>query len=200
MDNRRLLALSKTLRNKTPQEVDELLRRQHLDVAERIAVKVQLSAAVAGAGGRTVQAGGAEGQPRNTMDRLLERVGIEPGGAYTELELNQRLARAGLTPEEAIAVKIECAARGITRQASVADRMLEQLGIDGPMDLMALERLLDLRGVGSVAMRKAITAELQQRGWILGGGSVSLQASATPTGTRLVDRQGHPITLRSRPE
>jgi hypothetical protein len=199
MNNRQLVALSEALRGRSPAEIDQELHRRHLDIVDRIAIKHAISATAPGAGGRTVQAGGDGGRPQNSMDRLLQRVGIDAENALTELELNKLLARASLTPEEAIAVKIECAARGITRHASVTDRLLEQLGIDGPLDLMALERLLDHRGVGSVAMRKAIAAELQQRGWLRGGGSVSLQASAATT-ARLVDTHGRPVTLRSWPE
>jgi hypothetical protein len=206
MNNRQLVALSRELQGKSAAEVDRELRRRRLDTVDRIAVKHAISAAAV-AGGRTVRAAlatdGAEYQPhqearpRNAMDRLMERSNIDPAGAYTELELGKLLERAGLTPEDAIAVKIECAARGITRRGSVADTMLQQLGIEGPMDLMALERLLDQRGVASVAARTCVRAELQRRGWLKGGGSRSMRASAA-TGTPLVDGQGHSITLKSR--
>jgi hypothetical protein len=207
MDNRKLVALSKALRHKTPQEVDEVLRRQHLDATERLAVKVQLAAAAAP--GRRVQAGlatdtaqyrhqEADQRPRSEMQRLLDRVKVDDTCTYTEGELVALLDQAGIADTaQRLAIKIECQARGITRRGSVADTMLEQLGIEGPLDLMALERLLDQRGVASVAARTCVRAELQQRGWLKSSGSRSIRASAA-TGTRLVDRQGHSITLKSR--
>jgi hypothetical protein len=83
------------------------------------------------------------------------------------------------------------------RRTSETDRMLVQLGIDGPMDLEALERLLDQRGVGSVTARTCVRAELQQKGWLRGSGSRTLRAAAAK-GTLLVDSRGEPVTLKSR--
>lgn len=57
MDNRKLLQLSRALQHKSLAEVDEALRRQHLDASERLAVKLQLQASAAPQG-RTVRAGG----------------------------------------------------------------------------------------------------------------------------------------------
>jgi hypothetical protein len=205
MDNRTLVELAQALQGKAPQEVDDILRRQHLDVVERIAVKHQL----AGMGGRTVRArfelatdtaSYAPPQARRsktTLERLLDRLGVDTRRTYSEAELTARLREAGLDAEQRLAVKIEAEARGLLRHASVAARLLEHLGLDGPVDAMALECLLDRRGVGSVTLRTAIRAELQQRGW-LRGGTRTLRASAAP-GTRLVDSRGRTITLKSRP-
>jgi hypothetical protein len=39
MNNRQLLALSQELQGKSAADVDAILRRRHLDVVERVAVK-----------------------------------------------------------------------------------------------------------------------------------------------------------------
>jgi hypothetical protein len=209
MNNRKLLAITEALRGKSLHDVDAMLRQHHLDPQERLAVKVQLAA---GAAGHTVRAGfelatdrahyrheEADQRPRSEMQRLLDRVGVDDQRTYTEPELNELLAQAGITDsQQRLAIKVEAEGRGLTRPGSVADTMLEQLGIEGPLDLMALERLLDQRGVASVAARTCVRAELQQRGWLKSSGSRSMQASAE-RGTPLLDARGQPLTLKSRP-
>jgi hypothetical protein len=183
MNNRRLLQLAKALQGKAPYEVDEALRRQHLDPTEHLAVKVELAAGAAP--GRRVQAqvelaadtavyAPPQERPKTAMDRLLERVGIHDQRQYTELELSELSQGAGLETEQRLAVKIEAEARGLMRYTSTTDRLLQQLGIDGPLDQLALEQRLDRHGVGSVAMRTAVRAECQRRGWLRGGGNRSI--------------------------
>jgi hypothetical protein len=198
MDNRKLVQLAAALQGKSAAEVDQELHRRHLDVVERIAVKHQLAAT----GSRTVRAGHAEARPRNAMDRLMERSNIDPAGAYTELELSRFLQRAGLGPEEAIAVKVECQAPGLLatppRGASAAERLLENLGIDGPVSLEFIERQMDQLGYGPTA-KAVVKSALQAKHWLKSSGSSRTMKASAERGTRLVDRRGRPVTLKSRP-
>jgi hypothetical protein len=196
------------LQSKPLAEVDELLRRRHLDATERVAVKVQLQASAALQGG-TVQAGfrlltdrpHQAARPATEMDRLLQRLDLAAGDIVTMPELEARMAAQGLDPQTRIAVKVEAAERGllatVPRYPNEAARLLEHLGISGPVSLEVIERTMDQQGYGPTA-KAVVKAELQQRGWLRAAGSRTMRAAAT--GTRLVDRRGQPVTLRSLPE
>ena len=210
MNNRKLVALSQELQGKSAADVDAILRQQHLDPQERLAVKVQLAAGAAS--DRRVQAGlatdraqyrheEADQRPRSEMQRLLDRVGVDPESAYTEVELGKLLDQAGITDTvQRLSIKVEAQARGLLatapRDARAVERLLENLGVDGPVDQYALELDMDRAGYG-VTAKNVVKAELQQRGWLKSSGSRSMRASAA-IGTRLVDARGHSITLKSR--
>jgi hypothetical protein len=202
MNPRDVVRLAHDLRGQPLAAVDAELHRRHLDAETRLQVKLELQAA----GAPTVKAafelatdtavGHQERttRPKTTMERLLDRVGIDDQRQYTEPELNELLAQAGLDLEQRLAVKIECESLRLIRHTSVTDRLLQQLGIDGPIDQLALEARLDRHGIDSVAMRTAVRAECQRRGWLKGGGNGTIRAS-----TVLKGRDGKPLTLRSRP-
>jgi hypothetical protein len=134
----------------------------------------------------------SEQRPRSEMQRLLDRVGVDDQRSYTEPELNELLAQAGITdPKQCLALKIECRSLGLMRDATGVERLLRSLAIDGPVDQVALEHSMDQRGYG-VTAKNVVKAELLQRGWLRGGGR-SMQASAVLTG-----RDGTPLTLTSR--
>jgi hypothetical protein len=152
MDNRKLMALADTLRSKTLAEVDQELSRRHLDASERLSVKIQLQAAPQR---HTVQAGFRlltdaphqdQAPVRSEMDRLLHRLDLAAGDTVTMAELEQRMAAQNLTAEQRIACKLEAAARGLLATQTAereADRLLRNLGIDGPVSLEAIERTMD---------------------------------------------------------
>jgi hypothetical protein len=76
------------------------------------------------------------------------------------------MQEAGVTdPEQRLAVKIECRARGLVLDRSEADRLLRQLGIDGPVSLEALEERMDRKGY-MPSLKTVIKSELQSRGWL----------------------------------
>jgi hypothetical protein len=108
MDNRKLMQLAAELQGKSAAEVDTILRRQHLDVSERVAVKLQMAAA----GPHTLRAAGFATytadyrRPVGEMPRTLRRMGVDPQRTYTEAELTDLIRQAGLEPEQAIAVRI----------------------------------------------------------------------------------------------
>jgi hypothetical protein len=144
MDNRKLVQLAAALTGKSAAEVDQELQRRRLDVAERIAVKHQLAttgrhqvqAQVELATDGAVYAPPQDQRPRGTMQRLLDRVGVDHQRQYTEPELGTLLDQAGIDdPQQRIAVRIECASLGLTRQPSMVDRVLQQLAIEGTLSL-----------------------------------------------------------------
>lgn len=197
MDNRTLCQLASALLGKSATEVDTILRQKHLHSMERMSVKIQIDAMATH--GRSMHATGhqkGERRPRSMMDRLLDRVGVDDQRTYTDAELGTLLAQAGVDAETRIACKVEAQARGLLRDPSPVERLLQSLSIDGPVDQLALELEMDRAGYGVVA-KNIVKAELQQRGWLQGGGS-SMRASAAK-GTRLVDGRGRSLTLRSRP-
>jgi len=190
MDNRKLVALAKALRHKTPQEVDEQLRRQRLDLVDRVAVKHLL----ASSGRRAVHAGGelATDPPSPAVERTLRRLGLTTDEPISIAELDARMTALGLSVEARIGTKILLEAHGLLAAAPVpseAARRLETLNIQGVITLAQLEERLDNAGIGSVALRTAIRVECQRRG-LLTLRARSLQASADK-------RTG--LTLRSRP-
>jgi hypothetical protein len=140
MNPRDVVRLAHDLRGQPLAAVDAELHRRHLDAETRLQVKLELQAA----GAPTVKAafelatdtavGHQERttRPKTTMERLLDRVGIDDQRQYTEPELNELLAQAGLDLEQRLAVKIECESLRLIRHTSVTDRLLQQLGIDGP--------------------------------------------------------------------
>jgi hypothetical protein len=159
--------------------------------------------------GRRVQAGlatdraqyrheEADQRPRSEMQRLLDRVKVDGTCTYTEGELGALLDQAGITDTaQRLALKIECRSLGLMHDASGVERLLRSLGIDGPVDQFRLELEMDRAGYG-VTAKNVVKAELQQRGWLKGGGSRSMRASAE-RGTPLLDGRGQPLTLKSRP-
>jgi hypothetical protein len=204
MNNRQLLTLSRALQGQSAAEVDARLREHHLDPQERIAVKHAISAA---ATSRAMQATAANRSgpfaPATEMGRLWRRLGLVDGQTMTLAELEQRMTALGLDPQQRIAVKYEAGDRGLLATAphetNVAARYLEHLGIEGPVDLWAIEQRMDREG-WSVTAKNVVKSELHMRGWLRGGGNVrTMQASASRP-VRLVDGRGQPITLRSLPE
>jgi hypothetical protein len=199
LNNRQLTQLAQELTGRTSGEVNAELQRRHIDFQSRIAVKVQIDAMAAT--GRTVHARGlatdtAAYRPLSEMDRLLRRAGLRQDQTYTEAEIETAARGAEITdPQTRLALKLECSARGmiatgLPAQPREVDRVLMSLAIDKPITLTALEDRLDRHGIGSVALRTAVRAELQQRGLLAEGGRRSLRASAAPRG----------LTLRSWPE
>jgi hypothetical protein len=199
MDNRKLTALARQLAGQSLASIDQELRQRHLDVTECIAVKHAIDAAAVPLG-RTVHATShQEARPRNEMDRLLDRIGVDAKRQYTEAELTGLLQQTDLDAQSRIAVRLECRARGLTRDTSEADRLLRNLGIEGPVSLEAIEQQMDRVGWG-VTAKNVVKSELQVRGWLKSPGNRSMRAAADPRPTRLVDRRGHPLTLKSQPE
>jgi hypothetical protein len=200
--------LSRALQHKSLAEVDEALRRQHLDASERLAVKLQLQASAAPQG-RTVRAGGrlvtdAPGQAARSateMDRTLRRLGLAEGEPVTMAELEARMTAQDMDAASRISVKIEAAQRGLLatapRYATEAELLLEHLGISGPVRLDVIEEQMDRAGWG-VTAKNVVKAELQARNW-LRTGSRSMRAAAD-RGVPLVNAQGQAVTLRSIPE
>jgi hypothetical protein len=141
------------LRGHSPQQVDAELRRRHLDPDTRLAVKLEMRAAADASRPRGLQLRAlgelatdraAEPRPKSAMDRLLDRAQVDPTRTYTDAELTERLQQAGITdPEQRLCLRIECHARGLVRDPNEADRLLRNLGIDGPVHLEAVERVMD---------------------------------------------------------
>jgi hypothetical protein len=208
MDNRKLCALAAELSKKSSTEVDTILGQTYRDPQERLSVKIQIDAMDAPR--RTVHARGlatdtAEVRPHldprtmGEMDRVLRRAGVDARRQYSEADLNALLAQAGVDAETKIACKLEAEARGLLRDTSRVERLLQSLSIDGPpVDQVWLEREMDRTGYG-VTAQHVVKAELQMRGWLKSSGRRTMKASAAQ-GTRLVDARGRAITLRSRPE
>jgi hypothetical protein len=201
LNNRQLTHLARELVGRTSAEVHAELQRRHLDAQTRIAVLVQIDAATTAhrIRARGLATDGAEYRPQNEMDRLLRRVGVDVRQQYTAAELTTLLQQSDLDAERRIAVRLECQARGLTRDASEADRLLKNLGIEGPVSLEAIERTMDERGWG-VTYKNVVKSELQSRGWLKSRGNLRMmRASAETRGTRLVDQRGRPISLKSQP-
>jgi hypothetical protein len=199
MSPRDVVRLARELRGQPLAAVDAELRRRQLDAETRLQVKLELQAA--GTGGHTVTAVGElatddphqGARPSPELARTWRRLGLSTDAPVTVAELDQRLTAAGLSVEQRIAVKLDAEQQGLIVHGpefpSEAARMVDTLGITGPMSLAALEALLDRHGIGSVTARTCIRSELQTRGWLRGGGPRSMRASAD---------QGTGLTLRSR--